>query len=322
MKPLGLFLTTLMIAVAGVSAASAKTAVPEFCGSSTTVLGVSCAQARLVMSAWMNSYDGSSPARFRYGPRTWSCGDDGKPRGGQQLWRCVSKRVSFRSWWPLNYNQRNATCQQPTLSDNFDGNTSTSLSVVDFEHTPGVGCDYASQLFTSLYGDGVMPAANGVNSWRLGAYSWRCSTDGAAGVAGDNWWSDVSLNCTSLPTSLTSLQQWLAFDVGTLPVVACTGSSTLGPASNCPDYTENVLDDSDLPSSEGYQSAGMQLESFNNCQPGGGGCSSGNMLVPIVGATDHYALCIWRDAGPVDAGGVSEEGYTCTFGGSVLPATS
>jgi hypothetical protein len=321
MKRMGLALTALALTLVFSPAASATTVSARSCGPFLTVHGVSCAQAQTVMSAWMNSYDGSSPARFRYGVRTWACDDVGKPQHGRQLWRCVSRHIWFRSLWPANYNQRNDTCSSPELADGFDGGTFTDLTVVDFAHTPGVGCGYASGLFTSLYDRDEMLAANGTATYTDGPRRWRCSTDGVAGNASDNWYSDVDLNCTSLPTALTNLQQWLSFDVGMLPVVACTGNTEYGPAVSCPLFPDDVLDDSDLNDYQGYQSAGMKMEDFSDCQPDAPECSGGNMLVPIVGATDHYALCIWEDAGPVDDNGTTEEGYTCTFSGTPLPAT-
>jgi RNA-directed DNA polymerase len=58
-----------------------------------------------------------------------------------------------------------------------------------------------------------------------------------------------------------------------------------------------------------------EWENYTSCTSGGGECGGGNMLVPTPGAINHCALCIWRDVGPQQIDGVSEEDYVCTYGG-------
>ena len=296
------------------------------CGRFLTVHEISCTQASNISVAWMNSYDYGA-ARFRYGSRTWACGYAGKPRQGYQPWRCVSHRVWFHLEWPANYNQRNDTCPSPDLVDYFDGVyyggggvEDTSLSIVDFEHTAGVSCDYASRFFTGMYEQNLMPASNGSGTFGYAGQRWHCTTDGSPGVAQDHWWSDIYIDCTSLPTAVTNLRQWLTIDLGMVPVVACTGNQTYGPEGpqSCAGQITtagNALDDGDLPNPTGPTAAGLHWENYNNCTPAGGECGSGNMLVPTPGAINHYALCIWRDVGPQQIDGISEEGYVCTYGG-------
>jgi hypothetical protein len=315
---LRLLLAALLVMIGcSATASSPASASPLTCSAKLSVNRISCGQAGTVMSALIGSYAVGDPARFRYGSRHWVCRYAAKPKHGQLLFRCVSNKVWFHAYWRANWNQGNDTCPSPDLEDDFDGNTSTQLSIVDFEHTPGVSCDRATAMFTAMYQDNQMRASDGHQTYTWHALGWNCQTSGAPGVAQTNWWSDISITCTSLPTKVTNLVQWLTLELGMVPVISCTGNTTYGPPPDCDsDLTVgHALDDSDLPQPIGPAAAGLHWEDYSSYTPGNLTGASGNMLVPTAGAINHYALCVWRDVGPQNDGGVTEEGYVCTYGG-------
>jgi hypothetical protein len=317
---------TIVVGLSAVGDAAARTTTRR-CGS-WTAHGLTCGQARKIMYAWQNSYANPGSARFRYGSNWWSC-SLGKARKGKQLAFCASGQKWFRASWPANYTRgqgRNGCQPKPVLYDLFDGSgdgyaLDFQLNVVDVDATRGIGCAFASNFYTYSYSysHSLLRGSDGANHYTYGGYTWRCTTYGVAGDAQVNNWSDIDINCTSLPSKQTTLPQWLDMDVGSLPGVSCS-STTYGPAisgsptadSICP-YSGYAWNDSGS-GGNGSRAAGLKDASYSDCSAQVGECSWGTMSLPIPGAEDRYGLCIWKDVGPVSNSQFGYEEYTCVFG--------
>jgi hypothetical protein len=308
------------LAVATLAVADSTT---RQCGS-LTVHAIACGQARTIMRAWQDSY--ALPHRFRYGKTWWSC-SLGNAHGGKQLASCVSGKKWFRSVWPADWNSGQGPngCQpKPVLLDYFDGSgdgyaLDLRLSIVDLEATKGIGCRFANRFSAYSYSHDHLRGSNGTNRYGYGGYTWRCTTDGVAGNPSVHNWSDISVDCTSLPTKQTTLPQWLDLDVSALPGVSCS-SKTFGPAldesstadSNCP-YRGYAWNDSGS-GGKGARVAGLRLATYSDCSRQTPECSWGTMDVPIPGAEDHFGLCIWKYLGLVPRSPSGYGEYTCSYG--------